>query len=161
MLADFTVKLKPSFSTKFELYSSKNPFDYRKRVFNFHFWGVHIADEITKSKNLKIGGAIFRPVEQNSGGYRSIDARGYQFMINYRAGKQIAPRLTLAEVLVENRLTPELVKDRIVLIKTTDKTFKDFHRTPYSRGDFLDVPGVVIQAHMVSQIVSAVKDKRP
>ncbi|MEB3283516.1 MAG: CHASE2 domain-containing protein [Lyngbya sp.] len=120
-----------------------------------------ITDEITTSGNIKIGEAIFRPVEQNSGGYRSIDARGYQFIVNYRAGKQIAPRLTLAEVLVENRLTPELVKDRIVLIGTTDKTFKDFHRTPLSQGDFPDIPGVVIQAHMVSQIVSAVKDKRP
>ncbi|WP_413165325.1 CHASE2 domain-containing protein [Capilliphycus salinus ALCB114379] len=120
-----------------------------------------ITDEITTSGNIKIGEAIFLPVEQNSGGYRSIDARGYQFLINYRAGKQIAPRLTLAEVLVENRLTPELVKDRIVLIGTTDKTFKDFHRTPLSQGDFPDIPGVVIQAHMVSQIVSAVKDKRP
>jgi len=120
-----------------------------------------ITDEITQSGNVKIGEAIFQPVERNSGGYRSIDARGYQFLINYRAGKQIAPQLTLAEVLVENRLTPELVKDRIVLIGTTDKTFKDFHRTPYSQGDFPDIPGVVIQAHMVSQIVSAVKDKRP
>jgi CHASE2 domain-containing sensor protein len=47
------------------------------------------------------------------------------------------------------------------LIGTTDKTFKDFHRTPFSQGDVPDIPGVVIQAHMVSQIISAVQDKRP
>ncbi len=120
-----------------------------------------IRDEITPSGNVKIGETIFKPVEKNTGGYRSIDARGYQFIVNYRAGKQIAPQYTLAEVLVENRLTPELVKDRIVLIGTIDKTFKDFHRTPFSQGNVPDIPGVVIQAHMVSQIISAVQDQRP
>ena len=120
-----------------------------------------ITDEITKSGNVKIGEAIFKPVERHGGGYRSIDGKGYQFIINYRATQQIAPQFTLAEVLIENRLTPELVKDRIVLIGTTDKTFKDIHRTPFSQGDVPDIPGVVIQAHMVSQIISAVQDKRP
>ncbi|MDY7021162.1 MAG: CHASE2 domain-containing protein [Cyanobacteriota bacterium] len=133
---------------------------------NFRLALRYLADEgitydLTESGNIKIGDTVFPNVEKNSGGYHSTDARGYQFMINYRAGKQIAPQLTLEDVLLKNRLTSELVKDRIVLIGTTDKTFRDYHRTPYSQGSFSDIPGVVIQAHMVSQIVSAVKDERP
>lgn len=54
----------------------------------------------------------------------------------------------------------ELVKDRIILIGVTISNV-DSHLTPY-RGEFVqaETPGVVIQAHMISQIVSAVLDQR-
>jgi CHASE2 domain-containing sensor protein len=48
------------------------------------------------------------------------------------------------------------------LIGTTAKSFKDYFPTPYSTGQWpQELPGVVIQAHMVSQILSAVLDERP
>lgn len=120
-----------------------------------------ITDNITESGDVAIGDVVFPVVQSRSGGYQNIESRGYQFMLNYRATANIAPQLTLQEVLIENKLTPELVKDKIVLIGTVDKTFRDIHRTPYSRVSFADTPGVIIQAHKVSQILSAVQDRRP
>ncbi|MDY6783665.1 MAG: CHASE2 domain-containing protein [Cyanobacteriota bacterium] len=120
-----------------------------------------IEASLTEAKDLQIGSAVFETLEANSGGYRHLDNGGYQVLLNYRATDAIASQLTLGEIIDENQLTPELVRDRIVLIGTTDKSFGDFHRTPYNRTANRRTPGVIVQAHMVSQILSAVLDERP
>ncbi|MDT9180111.1 MAG: CHASE2 domain-containing protein [Limnospira sp. PMC 1291.21] len=53
--------------------------------------------------------------------------------------------------------------DRIILIGNITHSYKDFHRTPTSRGTqpHDQTAGVFIQAQMVSQIISAVQDNRP
>ncbi|NER99741.1 MAG: CHASE2 domain-containing protein [Symploca sp. SIO1B1] len=109
----------------------------------------------TPEDDLQIGSAIFNILEEDSGGYQQLDARTYQILLNYRASEKVAQRVTLAEVFNE-KLTPEMVKDRIVLIGTTDKSFKDYWSTPYST----EVAGITIQAHMASQIISTVLDQR-
>jgi CHASE2 domain-containing sensor protein len=120
-----------------------------------------ITARMTEEKELQIGSVVFETLGPNAGGYRHIDNGGHQVLLNYRATDAIADRLTLGEALDENKLTPALVKDRIVLIGTTDKSFGDFHRTPYNRKAAQKTPGVIVQGHMVSQILSAVLDKRP
>ncbi|MDY7012908.1 MAG: CHASE2 domain-containing protein [Cyanobacteriota bacterium] len=120
-----------------------------------------IEASLTEARDLQIGSVVFETLSPNSGGYRHIDAGGYQVLLNYRATDAIAPRLTLGEAIDENKLTPELVRDRIVLIGTIDKGFDDYHRTPYNRKASQSTPGVIVQAHMVSQILSAVLDGRP
>ena len=100
------------------------------------------------------------------GGYHKIDAQGYQILLNYRTYKnsplKIAPKVTLSDVL-NDKLKEEEVKDKIVIIGTTAQTFQDYKSTPYStQSDFYQqMPGVIVQAQMLSQLVSAVKDGRP
>ncbi len=45
---------------------------------------------------------------------------------------------------------------RIVLIGTIAPDYEDYHRTPFG-----EISGVEIQAHMISQLVSAVLQNRP
>jgi CHASE2 domain-containing sensor protein len=123
---------------------------------------VKIKPKINPDNYLQLGAIVFKPLENNTGGYHNLDARGHQIMLNYRANRQISPTITLAEVL-SNRFNPDLIKNRIVLIGTTAPSFNDIHwRTPYSnvQGSIQTMTGVEIQAHMVSQIISAVLDKR-
>ena len=94
-------------------------------------------------------------LESHSGGYQNLDARGNQVLINYRATPQIAQQVTVEEVL-SGKLEPEWVKDRVVLIGVTAASIQDYHHTPYGR-----MRGLEIHAHMVSQTLSAVLDKRP
>jgi CHASE2 domain-containing sensor protein len=123
-----------------------------------------IFSERTPEGNLQIGNIIFKRLEPSSGGYSQLDALGYQILLNYRAVNPIAEQITLTEILSGsiNSELPNLVKDRIVLIGTTAQSYKDHSPTPYtiSHGDE-EMPGVVIQAHMVSQILSAVLEQRP
>ena len=120
--------------------------------------------QLTSNNDLQIGQVVFPTLKNNSGGYQNIDAGGYQMLLNYRARgsvESIARTYTLKEVLEENILTPELVKDRIVFIGTVDKTFHDIHATPYNQSRRPEAAGVFLQAQMTSQIISAVKNGRP
>ncbi len=101
----------------------------------------------------------------NSGAYQKLDDRGYQLLLNYRATKtleDVTPHhLTLTEVL-DNQISAELIQDKIVLVGVTDPNFRDLYRTPSNKEFALleQTPGIVIQAHIVSQLISAVMDNR-
>jgi len=116
--------------------------------------------------NLQLGKVVFKRLQPQMGGYQQADTRGYQILLNYRSfqgsPREIAPKVTLTDVL-RGKVNPELVKDRIVLIGTTVQSFRDYSPTPYMTGQAFseEIPGVILQAQMVSQLVSAVMDGRP
>ena len=60
-----------------------------------------------------------------------------------------------------DRQLPDLVKDRVVLIGTIAPSFKDYHLTSNRTPEQPEIAGVIVHAHMVSQILSAVGDNRP
>lgn len=113
-------------------------------------------------KGMQLGNTVFQPLEPHSGGYRNIDTRGFQILLNYRSKESIAQQVSITDVL-ENRINPSLVKNRIVLIGTTAPSSQDIRVTPYSGGlqdNSGKMPGVIIHAHVVSQILDAVSNQR-
>lgn len=96
------------------------------------------------------------------GGYRQLDDRGFQTLLNYRASRQVAQQVTLTDVL-SGQVNPEWVQDRIVLIGVTAPISSNAFFTLYSpnKGSYQRMPGVLVQAQMVSQILSAAMDRRP
>ncbi|RCJ19645.1 hypothetical protein A6770_05750 [Nostoc minutum NIES-26] len=121
-----------------------------------------IQPTLTPSKELKLGSTVFRRLESNSGSYQNVNAAGYQVLLNYRSPRRVAQQVTLTEVLTD-KVDPNLIKNRVVLIGAISDSIKDFFYTPYSGGEDKDqeMPGVVIHAQAVSQILSAVLDGRP
>jgi len=111
---------------------------------------------------IKIGPTVFRRLSEDAGGYRNADAGNYQLMINYRSAKNSLDQVSLSDVL-KGKVAPDLIKDRVVLVGYTAPIVKDDFYTPYSGGlkDDQTMPGVVIHAQNVSQILSAVENKRP
>ncbi len=111
--------------------------------------------------SLQLGKTVFVPLDANSGGYQTIDAQGYQVLLNYRSAYKVAQQVTVTQVL-NGQLNPEWVKDKIVLIGTTAPSAKDLFFTPYSAAEQenLRMAGVLIHAQMVSQILSAVLNQR-
>ena len=134
------------------------------RVAQAYLAAKGIKSQLSPEEDLRMGSVTLKKLETDAGGYQQIDARGYQVMLNYRASQVVAKQVTLSEIL-SDRISPQLphlVKNRIVLIGTTAPSFKDYFPTPYTAGQASqEMPGVIIQAHMVSQIVSAVLDRRP
>ncbi|MEL6938946.1 MAG: CHASE2 domain-containing protein [Cyanobacteria bacterium J06598_1] len=108
---------------------------------------------------LKVGDTSLQPLEENDGGYRNIDDGGYQLLLNYRSlanPEQIADQVTL-EQLLSGEVSAEVIRDRIVLIGTkTNGFYADNWLTPYG-----ETRGVFMQAHIISQLLSAVLDDRP
>jgi CHASE2 domain-containing sensor protein/tRNA A-37 threonylcarbamoyl transferase component Bud32 len=129
-----------------------------------------IKSELYQEKYLQFGQKIFKPLgEKNNfnrdlkaGSYQKLNGAGYQILVNYRSGK-ISQEVTLNDVL-NNKISPELVRGKIILIGTNSDSVKDAFSTPYSNQNILKerkTQGVFIHAHIVSQIISSVLDNRP
>lgn len=140
-----------------------------------HYFKDKKYQEPLKDENpyLQIGDNIFEPLYSDyRGGYSmssDID-EGYQILLNYRtvclnnscSPKNLAKIVTVADVLKNDFLqNNHQLNKQIVLIGITDSTFPDGWYTPFSSGGNGQIPGVIIQAQMLSQILSAVEDKRP
>ncbi|MEW5861541.1 MAG: CHASE2 domain-containing protein [Cyanobacteriota bacterium] len=121
-----------------------------------------IEAEPSDDGNLKIGSTVFKSPDPNAGGYRNADTEGLQMLINYRSANLPAQKITLTDVL-KGKIDAALVKDRVVLVGYTAVSVNDDFNTPYSSAQegTQKMPGVVVHAQVVSQILSAVLDKRP
>ncbi|NEQ68277.1 MAG: adenylate/guanylate cyclase domain-containing protein [Symploca sp. SIO2D2] len=122
----------------------------------------NISLQLTESQELQLGHTVFQPLLANSGGYQQIDDGDYQILLNYRSAHNIARQVTLQQVL-KGQIEPSWVKDKIVLIGITAPTVNDLFDTPYSvaKTGNAQIPGVMLHAQMVSQILGAVLDNRP
>ncbi|WP_199247099.1 CHASE2 domain-containing protein [[Phormidium] sp. ETS-05] len=111
---------------------------------------------------IRLGKAVFYPLRVNSGGYQTIETKGYQILLNYRSRDNVAKTITLSQLLADD-FDPNWVKGKIVLIGTTAPSGKDLFFTPYSRTDkqTAQTPGVILHAQMLSQIITAADVSSP
>ncbi|MBE9137041.1 CHASE2 domain-containing protein [Nodosilinea sp. LEGE 07088] len=139
------------------------PADYSLslQIANHYLEGEDISATFNEAEQLQLGQLPLVPLLSHWGGYQGADARGGQILLNYRntpKPEAIATTLSLTEAL-NNGLTPELVNNRIILIGPARSNVPDpdIWQTPYRTA----VSGVIVHAHMVSQLLSAVLDGRP
>lgn len=121
---------------------------------------LDIQDTVVNNQ-LRIGNKTFQWLDPNTAAYHQLGLLGgYEILLNYRANPQVAEQRSLSSVLsgALDAELPTLVKDRMILIGTIAKIAApfDYHQTPYG-----NLSGVVLQAHMVSQLLGAVLDGRP
>lgn len=109
-----------------------------------------------------LGKAVFRRLLTNSGGYQGVENKGYQILLNYRSDGAGAPMLSLKDIFEDN-FDPALITNKVILVGVTAESSKDLFYTPYSAGknDNQKMPGVVVHAHLTSQIISAALAERP
>ncbi|WP_172641492.1 CHASE2 domain-containing protein [Nostoc sp. PCC 7107] len=111
---------------------------------------------------LQLGKGIFPIFESNDGSYIRANAGSYQVLINYRGRMQQFQKISLTQVQ-ENRIPPNLLRDKVVLIGATAESLKDLFYTPYSSSVFAEperMAGITIHANLISQILSAAIDGR-
>ncbi|MGD2181784.1 CHASE2 domain-containing protein [Lusitaniella coriacea] len=91
------------------------------------------------------------------------NAGGYQIILNYRGQIDRFHHISLTDVQ-ENKIPPDLMRDRVVFLGVTTPSLKDVFPTPYTN-TFLatpvPTPGVVIHANLASQMMSGSLDGRP
>lgn len=114
-----------------------------------------------KDKIFLLGQLAFPQLKINSGGYKNIDDEGYQILINYRNHRNVAKTVSLTEVLT-GEVSPNLIKDRLVIIGNSARSIDPGYSTPYSSyKEPPNVPRLFIHAQITSQLISAVLDGRP
>ena len=123
--------------------------------------GITLENAASDPETMQFEGVELTPVTPNTGGYKNIDAGGNQILLNFRAGQHPFRTVSLADIEA-GRVNPEWIRDRIVLIGITALSVRDDVNTAGVQSDNPGwVYGVEIQAHAISQVISAVLDNRP
>ncbi|MFM2314938.1 MAG: hypothetical protein RLZZ04_4214 [Cyanobacteriota bacterium] len=134
---------------------------------------ILLAEKYLATKNIFLENAVDDPetmqlddvkltrVNPQTGGYINTDAGGNQILLNFRRGENPFRIVSLADIK-QGLVQPGWIKNRIILIGITALSVRDDVNTNAVRSDNTGfVYGVEIQAHAVSQIISAVLDNRP
>lgn len=119
-----------------------------------------VIDE--EQKKYRLGKAVLKPLRGNDGGYVRTNAGGYQILINFLGHAHRFHQVSVTEVL-NGRIPPELVRDRIVIVGGMATSLNDLFYTPFS-SRLINTPestaGMVIHANLASTLVSAALDGR-
>ncbi|MGC1306444.1 MAG: CHASE2 domain-containing protein [Phormidesmis sp.] len=122
---------------------------------------LELANGIRDPQTMRFGETEIPRFRPHTGGYVWTDNGGNQTLINFRAGPMPFAQVTY-EALVSGQVDPALIEDRVVLVGYTAEPVKDFVRSGAIAAENPSlIPGVTVQAHAVSQILSAVYDDRP
>lgn len=103
---------------------------------------------------VNLGKSKIIPFESYQGGYATADNGGYQTLLNYRCLSDCFTKVSMTDVLA-GEYPKDLFKNRIVLIGSIAESLRDFFLSPYGR-----IPGVLIHANAISQIVNGAIDGR-
>ena len=104
---------------------------------------------------VRLGHAMFAPLEKNDGAYVNLDADGYQVLLDFR-GPAKFKSFSLHEVFAGTVPETELA-DKIVIVGVTARSVKDRFATALQREQF----GVEIHAHFVDQLVRDARGLSP
>jgi adenylate cyclase len=102
-----------------------------------------------------LGKIKLTPFIKNDGGYVNADTRGYQILINFRGNIDTFESVSMRDV-INNKISPELFKDKIIFVGAIAPSLNDDYQTPISH----QMPGVVIHANIASQLVNGALEGR-
>lgn len=139
--------------------TSVSAFALRLALLYLQVEGVTAQPAPENSELLRLGRTTIQPLEPNDGGYVGIDARGYQFLLDFQGARRPFTSINLTSLLA-GKFDPGLLRDKMVLIGVTAESIKDDFYTPFSRGLSAnqDVPGVAVHAHIASQLLRMALD---
>ncbi|WP_019506104.1 CHASE2 domain-containing protein [Pleurocapsa sp. PCC 7319] len=123
--------------------------------------GISLTNASEDPETMQFGEVKLTQVHSNTGGYKNIDAGGNQILLNFHRGKQPFRIVSLADIEA-GRVNPEWIHDHIVLIGITALSVRDDVNVAGVKSDNPGlIYGVEVQAHAISQIISAVLDDCP
>ena len=109
--------------------------------------------------HMRLGRVTLRPFEANDGVYVDADARGYQYLLDYRGGAERFKTYSLSDVL-EGGVEPDLISGNIVIIGVNAESVKDEFLTPYDRFTRRGqaTAGIAVHGYQVSQLLRTALD---
>lgn len=123
--------------------------------------GIELNNGVRDPEAMRFGKVELTRFLPHTGGYIKGDAGGNQILLNVRSGPQPFRVLSLAQIQA-GQVNPEWIRGRIVLIGVMSFSAKDLASSGAIAGlNPGRIYGVEMQAHAISQIISAVLDGRP
>ncbi|NER33962.1 MAG: adenylate/guanylate cyclase domain-containing protein [Oscillatoria sp. SIO1A7] len=125
--------------------------------------GINPQNAADNPENLQLGKAVFARFKENDGGYAGTYAQGYQILIDFRGPRGSFDTVSMTDVL-ENRIAPDFMRDRLVLIGAVAASLPDVFNTPFDGGLFAApsrTPGVEVHANLTSYLIDVALGDRP
>lgn len=134
-------------------------FDLRLALLYLRMEGIVPQPDLVNPQHLRLGRVTIPPFEADDGGYINVDARGYQFLLDFQDAGRPFPTFSLMNLL-DGGIAPEAIRDKIVLIGVTTDSVKDTFFIPYRETSHSAsiVPGVVLHAQIVNQLLREALD---
>ncbi|MFP6638669.1 MAG: adenylate/guanylate cyclase domain-containing protein [Myxococcota bacterium] len=85
--------------------------------------GIAPAPHLEQADWMQLGETPLPPLDAQHGGYRDLDARGYQMMLDYGAPDRFES-VTLGEVLAGG-IDPARLRDRVAIVGASAKSLRD------------------------------------
>jgi adenylate cyclase len=128
---------------------------------------IYLAEEgitpqpgVVNSEHIRLGSVTWKPLEANDAVYVNADARGYQYILDYRGGGPDRFKTYSLSDVLEGRVEPSLIKDSVIIVGVNAESVKDELLTPYDR--FTQhgqaTAGMVVHGFAVSQLIRAAID---
>lgn len=113
--------------------------------------GIAVGSDPNRPEAIRIGRATVAPLEAGEGGYESLDAAGYQFLL-HPAHRQT--RFFSLTDLVDGRVPADALAGRIVIVGMVAESMSDLFATPLRTVRAAPLmPGVEVHAHAADQLV--------
>lgn len=123
--------------------------------------GKSLENGIRDPEAMRFGTTELPRFQPHTGSYVGEDAGGTQVLINFRSGPHPFRSVSLQDVVAGN-VPEDWIRNRIVLIGVVAFSVGDtFNVAAIKSSNPGSTFGIEVQAHTVSQIVSAVLDQRP
>ncbi len=117
----------------------------------------HYLQSVGESGNFALGRTEFVPLESDHGGYVDADTHGYQFLIDY--DKTAFDTVSMQAVL-NGEVNADVMQGRLILIGVDAISVQDAFATPtnpFARAADTGMPGVVLHAVIVDQLIRAAR----
>ncbi|MDJ0693409.1 CHASE2 domain-containing protein [Mastigocoleus sp. MO_188.B34] len=134
--------------------SCKTQYSFSLQLAKKYLESQGIKLQFNNKGHFQFRDVVFKPIDVPTGGYQKFDSAGHQVLLNYRLSPTVGKQITLAQAL-NGDFNSDWIKNNIVLIGVEAESVRDTFLTPHGK-----LSGVIIHAHMVSQILSAVLDGR-
>lgn len=122
--------------------------------------GISLENVDNDPYGMRFNSTKITRFQPNHGGYVKADAGGTQILINFRNRNNPFRIVSLLDIQT-GKVKPHLIRDKIVLIGMTSPSAKDYVNSAAMKSENQAlIYGVEVQAHVVSQIISAVLDGR-
>ena len=136
-------------------------FDLRLALLYLEALGIMLQPEPSNPEHMRLGRTTIPPLKANGGGYVRNDARGYQFLLDFKDAGYEFPSYTLTALLSEN-IEADVFTGKIVLVGVTAESVPHKFFTPLSgvqTGD--SISGLALHANIISQLLRAALEGNP
>lgn len=121
-----------------------------------HDASFRLSNGVKDPQAIRFGSIEIPRLLENSGGYVDAEVGTPELLLKFRNGFQPFQQLSVNE-LQSGKIDFNQLRDRIVIVGIIDPVI----RVPIPTSTTTEINSLQIQAHVVSQIVSAVLDERP